>query len=89
MQWLDTTASMLLFNSNQDYESVMRLLPQTVTGTHHTGHSKFLVNNPELESGVVGIFVDLQDIWSYSTFPSLLYWMAGMGSRRELQLWKD
>eukprot|EP00092_Neocalanus_flemingeri_P012469 GFUD01013442.1.p1 GENE.GFUD01013442.1~~GFUD01013442.1.p1 ORF type:complete len:1133 (-),score=359.01 GFUD01013442.1:1165-4563(-) len=48
MQWPDTTASMLLFNSDQDYEAVARLLPQT--GIHHTGHSKFFVNNPELES---------------------------------------
>jgi len=49
MQWPDTTAAMLLFNSDQDYEGVVRLLPQT--GVHHTGHSKFFVNNPELESG--------------------------------------
>lgn len=48
MQWPDSTASMLLFNSDQDYEAVERLLPQT--GVHHTGHSKFFVNNPELES---------------------------------------
>jgi len=48
MQWPDSTASMLLFNSDQDYEAVVRLLPQT--GVHHTGHSKFFVNNPELES---------------------------------------
>jgi len=48
MQWPDTTAAMLLFNSDQDYEAVVRLLPQT--GVHHTGQSKFFVNNPELES---------------------------------------
>jgi len=48
MQWPDSTASMLLFNSDQDYETVEKLLPQT--GVHHTGQSKFFVNNPELES---------------------------------------
>jgi len=49
MQWPDSTASMLLFNSDQDYETVARLLPQT-GGIHHTGQSSFFVNNPELES---------------------------------------
>jgi len=49
MQWPDSTASMLLFNSDQDYETVVRLLPGS-GGLHHTGHSSFFVNNPELES---------------------------------------
>jgi len=47
IDWPDNNASTLLFNSDQDHESVLRLLPQT--DSHHIGQSNFFVNNPEFE----------------------------------------
>jgi len=47
LDWPDQNASMLLFNSDQDYEAVVNLVPQQ-PGIQHSGNSKFFVNNPDL-----------------------------------------
>ena len=49
VQWPDESASQLLFNSDQDYEMVMSLVPETAASAgEDRGNSKFFVNNPDL-----------------------------------------
>merc|ERR1719264_789090 len=54
IEWPDTSASMLLFNSDQDYDSVRTIIPSTTTTSATAqpdrGESKFYVNNPDLDS---------------------------------------
>ena len=50
--WPDSSASQLLFNSEQDFEAVTRLLGTTTTAAPaatSNSSSKFFVNNPDLE----------------------------------------
>ena len=53
IEWPDTSASMLLFNSDQDYDSVKTIIPTSTTSAPirpDRGESKFYVNNPDLDS---------------------------------------
>ena len=51
IDWPDTSAAMLLFNSDQDYDSVKTIIPTATTApTRPSRGGKFYVNNPDLDS---------------------------------------
>ena len=50
MEWPDTSAAMLLFNSDQDYDSVKAIIPTPTAPARPARGGKFYVNNPDLDN---------------------------------------